>query len=118
MTVASARRRLAVLPAIVLVAFVILVVRLWYLQALEGPRLAALSDGNRIRVRPVVAPRGMLYDRHGVPLVESRPTFRLAAVPRELVGARPRELWSWALDHWSVGALRGQRALHIRSDEL
>src|SRR5574338_1556739 len=37
MTVASARRRLAVLPAIVLFAFVILGVRLWYLQVLEGP---------------------------------------------------------------------------------
>jgi glutamyl-Q tRNA(Asp) synthetase len=41
-----------------------------------------------------------------------------APVPRELVGARPRELWSWALDHWSVNALRGQRTLHVPSEGI
>jgi glutamyl-Q tRNA(Asp) synthetase len=40
-----------------------------------------------------------------------------ATVPRELVGARPRELWSWAIRHWNVDALRGQRALHVRGEE-
>jgi glutamyl-Q tRNA(Asp) synthetase len=68
-----------------------------------------------------------LSKQTGAPPVTARDRERVAvdvlkalgaAVPRELVGARPRELWSWALDHWSVGALRGQRALHIRSDEL
>ena len=88
MTVVPARRRLAVLQAIALVAFAILVGRLWYLQVLEGPRLAARSDGNRIRVRSIVAPRGMLYDRHGIPLVDSRPTFRLVVVPRDLTDRR------------------------------
>jgi penicillin-binding protein 2 len=78
-------RRLGVLQVIALAAFVILVGRLWYLQVLEGPRLDELSESNRIRVRSIVAPRGMLYDRHGVLLVDSRPTFRLAVVPRELV---------------------------------
>jgi glutamyl-Q tRNA(Asp) synthetase len=36
-----------------------------------------------------------------------------AEVPRELEGARPRDLWSWAVEHWSIGALRGRRALHV-----
>lgn len=58
--------------------------QLWYLQVLEGPHLSALSDRNRVRVRPLAAPRGMLYDRHGVPLVEARPSFVLSIVPREL----------------------------------
>lgn len=53
--------------------------------------MAELSEGNRIRVRSIVAPRGMVYDRHGVALVESRPTFRVAAVPREL-GDRQGEM--------------------------
>jgi glutamyl-Q tRNA(Asp) synthetase len=40
-----------------------------------------------------------------------------ATLPRELVGARPRELWSWARGHWSIGALSGQRALRVRSQQ-
>jgi glutamyl-Q tRNA(Asp) synthetase len=34
-----------------------------------------------------------------------------AAVPRELRGAPPSELWDWAVRTWSVGALRGRRML-------
>jgi glutamyl-Q tRNA(Asp) synthetase len=33
------------------------------------------------------------------------------AVPPELTGARPRVLWSWALERWSIGALRGRREI-------
>jgi len=58
--------------------------QLWYLQVLEGPRLSELSERNRIRVRPVLAPRGTLYDRHHIPLVDTRPGFTLLVIPREL----------------------------------
>ena len=47
--------------------------QLWYLQVLEGGRLQELSDKNRIRIRPVAAPRGILFDRNGLPLVDNRP---------------------------------------------
>src|SRR5437016_13945832 len=68
-------------------AFVVIVGQLWYLQVLEGGRFLDASDRNRIRIRPIAAPRGILYDRHGVPLVDNRPTFTLSLIPREL----PRE---------------------------
>lgn len=80
----SGARRVRVLAGITLAAFVIVTGQLWYLQVLEGPHLSALSDRNRIRVRSLAAPRGTLYDRHGVPLVEARPSFVLSIVPREL----------------------------------
>jgi penicillin-binding protein 2 len=76
--------RVRALAAITLLGFLVVTVQLWYLQVLEGPRLNELSDRNRIRLRPVPAPRGILYDRHGVPLVEPRPSFVLSIVPREL----------------------------------
>jgi penicillin-binding protein 2 len=53
------------------------------LQILSGGELAALSDRNRIRLRTVTAPRGILFDRAGLPLVENRPAFTLAVVPRD-----------------------------------
>ena len=34
------------------------------------------------------------------------------AVPSALVGERPRALWQWAIERWSIDAFRGQRALH------
>jgi len=64
--------------------FVVLVGQLWYLQALEGGRLQEMSDKNRIRIRPVAAPRGILFDRNGLPLVDNRPAFTLSFIPREM----------------------------------
>jgi penicillin-binding protein 2 len=67
-----------------IVGFVGLLGQLWYLQALEGGRLQEMSDKNRIRIRPVAAPRGILFDRNGQPLVDNRPAFTLSLIPREL----------------------------------
>src|SRR5437016_13360350 len=64
-------------------AFVVIVGQLWYLQVLEGGRFLDASDKNRIRVRPIAAPRGILFDRNGVSLVENRPAFTLSIIPRK-----------------------------------
>ena len=55
--------------------------QLWYLQVLEGGRLHELSEKNRIRIRPVAAPRGILFDRNGLALVDNRPAFTLSLIP-------------------------------------
>jgi glutamyl-Q tRNA(Asp) synthetase len=38
-----------------------------------------------------------------------------AAVPRELAGAPPRELWDWATRSWAIETLRGRRELASRA---
>ena len=43
-----------------------------------------MSERNRIRVRPVAAPRGILFDRNGLALVDNRPAFTLSLIPREM----------------------------------
>src|SRR6266581_2966664 len=78
------RRRGLALAAVVAVAFVGLLGQLWYLQVLEGGKLQELSDKNRIRIRPVAAPRGILFDRNGLALVDNRPAFTLSLIPREI----------------------------------
>ncbi len=70
--------------AIVMTALCAIVAQLWYLQVLEGGRFLDASDKNRIRVRPIAAPRGILFDRNGLPLVDNRPAFTLSLIPREL----------------------------------
>ena len=77
-------RRVLALAAITAVGFVGLLGQLWYLQVLEGGRLQELSEKNRIRIRPVVAPRGILFDRNGLALVDNRPAFTLSLIPREM----------------------------------
>lgn len=80
----SGQRRVMVMSAIVCVALVVIVCQLWYLQVLEGGRFQEASDKNRIRIRPIAAPRGILFDRTGAPLVDNRPAFTLSLIPREL----------------------------------
>ncbi len=80
----TSRRRLRLLAATLAVAFLGIGGQLANLQILSGERLAALSDRNRLRLRPIAAPRGILFDRMGLPLVDNRPAFTLMAVPRDV----------------------------------
>jgi len=77
-------RRVLALAVVAAVGFVGLLGQLWYLQVLEGGRLQELSEKNRIRIRPVAAPRGILFDRNGLALVDNRPAFTLSLIPREM----------------------------------
>ncbi|HMB34667.1 MAG TPA: penicillin-binding protein 2 [Methylomirabilota bacterium] len=78
------KRRVLALAAVAGIAFVGLLGQLWYLQVLEGGKLQEMSERNRIRIRPVAAPRGILFDRNGMPLVDNRPAFTLSLIPREI----------------------------------
>jgi penicillin-binding protein 2 len=78
------RRRVVTMSGIAMAALLVIVCQLWYLQVLEGGRFQEASDKNRIRIRPIAAPRGILFDRRGRPLVDNRPAFTLSLIPREL----------------------------------
>jgi len=78
------RSRLRLLACALGLAFLVVAGQLANLQILSGERLAALSDRNRLRLRPIAAPRGILFDRTGLPLVDNRPAFTLVAVPRDV----------------------------------
>lgn len=77
-------RRVLALAVVSSIGFVALLGQLWYLQVLEGGRLHELSEKNRIRTRPIAAPRGILFDRNGLALVDNRPAFTLSLIPREM----------------------------------
>lgn len=73
--------RLDAMAIVVLLIFMALVSRLGYLQVLQGKYYEKLADGNRIKLMPVMAPRGVFYDRNGLPLVSNRPGFTITLVP-------------------------------------
>jgi penicillin-binding protein 2 len=56
---------------IVIVVFLLLIMRLWQLQVLQGSKYRELSEVNRLRIITIPAPRGILFDRNGIPLVKN-----------------------------------------------
>lgn len=74
-------QRLNVLVFLAVAIFVLLISRLGYLQVVQGHYYERLAEGNRIRLIPVMAPRGVFYDRNGIPLVSNRPGFTVSLLP-------------------------------------
>lgn len=77
-------RRLVTLNLIVVLMTVVLAVRLWQVQVLQGGYYLRLSEENRVRQFTIPAPRGLINDRRGRPLVANRPSFTVAILPLEL----------------------------------
>jgi len=82
------RRRSQFLFVLLAVAFLGLTARLVFLQIVQGERYTYLSENNRIRIKRVPGTRGMIFDREGQLLVDSRPSFDLIFVPEDS-GERP-----------------------------
>lgn len=66
-----------VFPILTLVFFSIILMRLFHLQISKGTEMRALADSNRIVIKVVHAPRGVIYDRNGKILAQNEPGFRL-----------------------------------------
>ena len=75
--------KIVVISYIVIAAFLMLVMRLWQLQILQGGEYRKLSEANRLRIISIPAPRGIIFDRNGIPLVKNSPFFYAAVIPDE-----------------------------------
>jgi len=51
---------------------------------MKGNEMRKLSEQNRIRVKKVVAPRGIIYDRNGKILADTRPSFNMYITPEDI----------------------------------
>src|SRR4030043_515912 len=78
------KERFRYLKLFVAGAFLLIFVYLWYLQVIKGSELRQLSENNRIRIREMVADRGMLLDRKGQILAHNRPSFEVFLVPEDI----------------------------------
>jgi penicillin-binding protein 2 len=72
-----------VVMSIVTAAFLVLLLRLFYLQIIEGDEFRRLSENNCIRLQVVQAQRGFIFDRNGLLLVDNRPSFDLSIILNE-----------------------------------
>jgi penicillin-binding protein 2 len=73
--------QLSLFAYIFIIACLILIVRLWQLQILQGTEYRKLSEANRLRIIATPAPRGIIFDRNGIPLVKNSPYFYASIMP-------------------------------------
>src|SRR5438309_2535471 len=71
------RGRLRLIQALVMVLLGVLSVRLYLLQIVNGERYAEIAENQRIRLLPIPAPRGVIFDRNGKLLVDSKPIYSI-----------------------------------------
>lgn len=69
--------RVTALYALCLILFFIIFLRLFHLQLIAGAKNRELADGNRIQIKIIHAPRGVIFDRKGKILAANSPAFRL-----------------------------------------
>ena len=102
--------RLRVVGGVVIALFLVLVLRLWTLQVVDGKTYAAAVTRNQVRVVSVPAPRGEIVDRNGTVLAGDVPE-------QEILLSRATALWtppSWA--RWRPGGSdsKGDQGGHCR----
>ena len=77
-------KQLKIALLFVLVIFSILILRLWFLQIVNGSVYRDRSENNRIRLQSMAPFRGVIRDRSGKILVDNRPSYDLYVIPEEI----------------------------------
>lgn len=77
-------QRAMIAAIIMMLALGAVIARLVWLQVVRYDYYVGESQGNRIRVEPIPANRGLILDRNGLPLATNTPSFQLE-VTREQV---------------------------------
>ncbi len=80
----AVQRRFLFYSAVAATVFLLLLLRLWYLQVISYEDLQERSIRNRTRVLSLDAPRGPIFDRHGVLLVDNRPSFQISVMRQDV----------------------------------
>jgi len=77
--------RVKVLATLVLVMFATLTTRLWFLQVLAAEQYKEEAKDNAVRLIEVPAPRGVINDANGEPLVDNRASV-VITINRQALG--------------------------------
>ncbi len=72
---------------LVLVAMAAVLSRMYFLQVIENDRYLAISDKNRIQLKPEKPTRGLIFDRSGVLIADNKPSYNVTILKEEVGGA-------------------------------
>lgn len=73
-----------ILGLVLLVVFAVLLGRVYYLQAVSGSDYRLIAEGNKLRNQYILAPRGLILDKHGKIIANNTPSFELVVIPSQL----------------------------------
>jgi penicillin-binding protein 2 len=80
------RLRVFVMMLIVLLCFILLGLRLVFLQAYRHADLRTLAESNRTSIVPIVPNRGLIMDRNGIVLASNYSAYTLEITPSKTLG--------------------------------
>lgn len=72
------------LGLIIFICFLVILIRLWYLQIYQGDLFFEFSRNNRFRKEIIKAPRGLIYSRNNQLLIDNTPRFDAIIIPQYL----------------------------------
>ncbi|MGK4006106.1 penicillin-binding protein 2 [Sorangium sp. So ce1036] len=98
--VSEFRRRFRWIALGMLLVFVALIGRLFYLQVLEADENKAIARENIVRRVTLATTRGIIRDRNGKVLAASRPSYNVYVVPRRL---DMETTWPKLMEYLGVG---------------
>ncbi|HYE66783.1 MAG TPA: penicillin-binding protein 2 [Pyrinomonadaceae bacterium] len=80
------RLRLRLIQVLVLLLLAVLSVRLYVLQVVRGTYYAERAENQRVRLLPIPAPRGVIFDRNLKVLVDSSPIYNVILSREDIKG--------------------------------
>ena len=83
--------RKALLPSLIIIAALVIIGRLFYLQILDDSYVKK-SENNAIKIVYDYPERGYIYDRNGKLLVANQPSYDIMVIPREIKNLDTLEL--------------------------
>ena len=78
------RIRLAIGGALVVIMFLLLASRFFYVQVAQHEHYQTLAEANRISIVPIVPNRGLILDRNGVLLAHNYSAYTLEITPSKI----------------------------------
>lgn len=76
----------------------LLIARLFYMQVIQVGEYRRVATDNRVRIVPLPAPRGVVYDRNKVALINNRSSFAISILPTEFHGEQAKIHLAGALE--------------------
>lgn len=80
----DSKNKILIISYVIIGLFALFLIRLWQLQVLQGGYYRKISTENMLRIIKIPAPRGIIYDRNGIPLVKNSPYFCASLMPEHL----------------------------------
>src|ERR687884_1251360 len=80
------RLRVRIIQAAAMVLLAALGIRLYVLQVVNGAKYAEIAENQRIRLLQIRAPRGVILDRYGRLIVDSRPIYNVILSREDIKG--------------------------------